>query len=69
MQACYKLRRVIANVMSLQIGSALRDGFDRTVSANGLLLMSVFLVFGAGNVIVSQSTSLAITEYLRQFSV
>ena len=55
--------------MSLQIGNALRDGFDRTVSANGLILMGVFLVFSAGNVIVSQSTSLAITEYLQQFSV
>lgn len=31
--------------------------------------MGVFLVFGAGNVIVSQSTSLAITEYLQQFPV
>jgi hypothetical protein len=55
--------------MSLQIGNALRDGFDRTVSANGLILMGVFLVFSAGNVIVSQSTSLAIQEYLQQFSV
>jgi hypothetical protein len=55
--------------MSLQISSALRDGFERTVSVNGLLLMGAFLLFGAGNLIVTQSTSLAIQESLQQFSV
>lgn len=55
--------------MTLQIGDALKDGFERAVSLNGLVLMGVFLVFSAVNTVVSQSASLAIQESLQQFSV
>ncbi|MFC6974451.1 hypothetical protein ACFQL1_06870 [Halomicroarcula sp. GCM10025709] len=58
-----------ADAMSLQIGSAFRDGFERTVSPNGLLLMGIFLVFSAVNTVLSQSASLAVQQYLQEFPV
>lgn len=41
--------------MSLQIDEALREGFQRTISRNGLLLVGAFLVFSLLNLVVSQS--------------
>lgn len=55
--------------MALQIGNAIRDGFERTVSRNGLLLIAIFLLFSIANTLVSQSLSLAVQEYFTQFSM
>jgi hypothetical protein len=52
--------------MSLQIDEALRDGFNRTVARSGLLLVGVFLVFGLGNAVISQSFSQELTTVLEQ---
>lgn len=41
--------------MSLELDAALREGFDRTVSRNGLLLIAAFAVFGFLNLVVGQS--------------
>lgn len=54
--------------MSLRIGDALRDGFERTATRNGLVLIGVFLVFSALNTVLSQSLSLATQQYFQQFS-
>lgn len=54
--------------MSLRIGDALKDGFERTATRNGLVLIGVFLVFSAVNTVLSQSLSLATQQYLQQFS-
>lgn len=43
--------------MTLEIGTALREGFERTASRNGLLLIGVFLAFGLANAVVGQSFS------------
>lgn len=54
--------------MSLQIGDAIKDGFERTISQNGLVLIGVFLAFSAANTVLSQSLSLATQQYFQQFS-
>jgi uncharacterized DUF497 family protein len=55
--------------MSLQIDTALREGFRRTVSRNGLLLVGVFLVFSFLNLVLSQSLFEALEPVLlEQFS-
>jgi len=41
--------------MTIDIGDVLREGFDRTVARNGLLLAAVFVGFGIVNAIVQQS--------------
>jgi hypothetical protein len=41
--------------MALDIGRALRDGFDRTTARNGGILAAVFVVFGIVNALVGQS--------------
>jgi hypothetical protein len=41
--------------MSLDIGQALRDGFDRVSARNGLALVAVFVTFGLVNTVVEQS--------------
>jgi hypothetical protein len=41
--------------MALDIGTALRDGFDRTTARNGLLLAAVFVGFRLLNEVVQQS--------------
>lgn len=41
--------------MSLDIGRALRDGFDRVSARNGLALLGVFVTFGLVNTVVEQS--------------
>lgn len=50
--------------MSLQIDEALREGFKRTVSRNGLLLVGVFLVFSFLNLVLSQSLFAALEPVL-----
>lgn len=52
--------------MSLDIGAALRNGANRTVKRNGLLLMSVFLLLGAANTVVTQSLTVAAFDALQQ---
>jgi len=55
--------------MSLEIDRALREGFDRTISRNGLLLVGVFLVFSLANLVVGQSLIRAAEPLLlEQFS-
>ncbi len=44
--------------MSLDIGEALSEGFDRTFSRNGLVLIGVFVIFGFVNTVVQQSYNL-----------
>jgi uncharacterized membrane protein (Fun14 family) len=41
--------------MSLDIGRALRDGFDGVRARNGLILATVFVAFGVVNTVVEQS--------------
>jgi len=41
--------------MTLDIGAALRDGFDRTTARNGLVLAAVFVAFRLLNEVVQQS--------------
>lgn len=41
--------------MPLDIGAALRDGFDRTFERNALVLMGVFLVIGVVSTVASQT--------------
>lgn len=55
-----------ATGMSLDIGAALRDGTRRTVKRNGLLLMSVFLVLGSANTLMTQSVTVAAVEAIQQ---
>lgn len=43
--------------MSLDIGQALRDGFDRTTARNGLVVLAVLVVFRLVNGVVWQSLS------------
>lgn len=50
--------------MSLAIDEALREGFERTVSRNGLLLVGVFLVFSFLNLVVGQSLARAFEPVL-----
>ncbi|MFC7078237.1 hypothetical protein [Haloarcula halophila] len=54
--------------MSLNIGKALQDGFDRTVTRNGLLLIGVFVAFGALNTVISQSVSLGVQQWFQGIS-
>jgi hypothetical protein len=52
--------------MSLDITDALSDGLGRTFERNGLLLMAVFVVLGAINVVVSQTNAAAGSRFLRR---
>lgn len=52
--------------MSLDISKALSDGFSRTFERNGLLLMLVFLAFGAVNAVAGQTLSAAAARFVRQ---
>lgn len=53
--------------MSLQIDEALREGFQRTVARNGLILVGVFVVFGLVNAVIGQSLSAQSIELADQF--
>jgi len=50
--------------MALEIDTALREGFDRTVSRNGLVLIGVFVGFGLVNLVVTQSLTTAVQQLL-----
>jgi hypothetical protein len=50
--------------MSLRIEAALREGFERTVRRNGLLLVAVFVVFGLANRVVTQSANAGLTQLI-----
>lgn len=50
--------------MSLQIGSALRYGFDRLFERNGLLLIVLFAVVGIVGVAANQTLAAAAVEYI-----
>jgi hypothetical protein len=52
--------------MSLDISKALSDGFSRTFERNGLLLMLVFLAFGAVDAVAGQTLSAAFARFARQ---
>ena len=49
--------------MSLQVGTALQDGIDDLTSQSGVLFVAVFVVLGLINTVISQSLSLATSEY------
>lgn len=52
--------------MSLEIDEALREGFDRTFSRNGLLLFVAFSVFNLLNLVLGQSFAEALTPVVEQ---
>ena len=52
--------------MTFEISTALREGFERTLSRNGLLLIGVFVAFGLANAVVSQSLSAATVRLVEQ---
>ncbi|MFB6171852.1 MAG: hypothetical protein ABEJ23_04910 [Haloarculaceae archaeon] len=50
--------------MSLDIGAALSDGFDRTLKRNALILMGVFLVIGLLSTVLSQTMNAGLVGQL-----
>ncbi|WP_324757163.1 hypothetical protein [Haloarcula montana] len=51
--------------MSLDIGDAISNGFERLTDRNGLLLLGVFVAFGLVNTVVGQSFFTAYLEFVR----
>jgi hypothetical protein len=52
--------------MSIDIGHALKEGLNRTLASNGVVLFVVFLVFGAVNRIAAQSVLATLLPQLLQ---
>lgn len=54
--------------MSIDIGAAFREGANRTVAKNGLLLVAVFVVFGLATLILTQTLAVGLAEATLEFA-
>lgn len=52
--------------MSLDIGTALREGFDRTTERNALLLMVAFVLVGVASTVVTETVTAGLIDALER---